>query len=167
MPSADACVRARAPRGPTGDRRARAAAPRPPPPDTAHDRPASPSPSERDPPCRRPPCKEDDSARTSGAKADPNAATEKDLTVAFLPKQVSNPYFTVADKGGEKALKQLGPTYKETGPNSATDTSGQVGYVTTLTQQQVDAMAVSAQDPGALCTALRQAMTCRATSVLD
>ncbi|GHJ42184.1 rhamnose ABC transporter substrate-binding protein [Streptomyces sp. TS71-3] len=97
-------------------------------------------------------------AAGSGAKADPNAATKKGLKVAFLPKQVNNPYFTVADKGGEKALGQLGSTYRETGPNSATDTSGQVSYVNTLTQQQVDAMAVSAQDPGALCTALKQAM---------
>lgn len=33
-----------------------------------------------------------------------------------------------------------------------------MSYVNTLTQQQVNAMAVSAQDPGALCTALKQAM---------
>jgi rhamnose transport system substrate-binding protein len=94
----------------------------------------------------------------SGAKADPNAPTRKDLKVAFLPKQVNNPYFTAADKGGEKALAELGSTYRETGPTSATDTAGQVSYVNTLTQQQVDAMAVSAQDAGALCTALKQAM---------
>lgn len=92
------------------------------------------------------------------AKADPNAATKKGLTVGFLPKQVNNPYFTSADKGGEAALKELGSSYKEVGPSSATDTAGQVSYVNTLTQQQVDAMAVSAQDPGALCTALKQAM---------
>ncbi|GAA4324949.1 rhamnose ABC transporter substrate-binding protein [Streptomyces venetus] len=97
------------------------------------------------------------SAATAG-KADPNAATKKGLTVGFLPKQVNNPYFTSADKGGEKALKELGSHYKEVGPSSATDTAGQVSYVNTLTQQQVDAMAVSAQDPGALCTALKQAM---------
>jgi len=97
-------------------------------------------------------------ASASAGKADPDAATKKGLTVGFLPKQVNNPYFTSADKGGEKALKELGSSYKEVGPNSATDTAGQVGYVNTLTQQQVDAMAVSAQDPGALCTALKQAM---------
>ncbi|MEU9227517.1 rhamnose ABC transporter substrate-binding protein [Streptomyces massasporeus] len=97
------------------------------------------------------------SAATAG-KADPNAATKKGLTVGFLPKQVNNPYFTSADKGGEKALKELGSSYKEVGPSSATDTAGQVSYVNTLTQQQVDAIAVSAQDPGALCTALKQAM---------
>ncbi|MGW1674369.1 rhamnose ABC transporter substrate-binding protein [Streptomyces sp. NPDC002324] len=98
------------------------------------------------------------SAAATG-KADPNAALKKGLTVGFLPKQVNNPYFTSADKGGEAALKELGSSYKEVGPSSATDTSGQVNYVNTLTQQQVDAMAVSAQDPGALCTALKQAMS--------
>ncbi|MDG4860374.1 rhamnose ABC transporter substrate-binding protein [Streptomyces sp. T-3] len=103
--------------------------------------------------------KDDEGGRkASNAKADPDAALKKGLTVAYLPKQVNNPYFTVADKGGEKALKELGSSFKEVGPNSATDTAGQVSYVNTLTQQQVDAMAVSAQDPGALCTALKQAM---------
>lgn len=103
--------------------------------------------------------KDDNAAAASAGKADPNAATKKGLTVGFLPKQVNNPYFTTADKGGEKALAELGSTYKEVGPSSATDTAGQVSYVNTLTQQRVNAMAVSAQDPGALCTALKQAMS--------
>ncbi|MFF1545576.1 rhamnose ABC transporter substrate-binding protein [Streptomyces sp. NPDC058291] len=98
-------------------------------------------------------------AAAAAGKADPNAATKKGLTVGFLPKQVNNPYFTSADKGGEAALRELGSSYKEVGPSSATDTSGQVSYVNTLTQQQVDGIAVSAQDPGALCTALKQAMS--------
>lgn len=94
----------------------------------------------------------------TAGKADPNAATKKGLTVGYLPKQVNNPYFTSADNGGKKVLEELGEKYKEVGPSSGTDTSGQVSYVNTLTQQQVNAMAVSAQDPGALCTALKQAM---------
>ncbi|MGA5086818.1 rhamnose ABC transporter substrate-binding protein [Streptomyces pseudogriseolus] len=102
--------------------------------------------------------KNEGGAAASAGKADPNAATKKGLTVGFLPKQVNNPYFTSADQGGEKAVRELGSTFKEVGPTSATDTAGQVSYVNTLTQQQVDAMAVSAQDPGALCTALQQAM---------
>ncbi|WP_371574072.1 rhamnose ABC transporter substrate-binding protein [Streptomyces sp. NBC_01314] len=103
--------------------------------------------------------KDDTATAAATGKADPNAELKKGLTVGFLPKQVNNPYFTSADKGGEAALKELGSSYKEVGPSSATDTSGQVNYVNTLTQQQVDAMAVSAQDPGALCTALKQAMS--------
>ncbi len=71
---------------------------------------------------------------------------------------MNNPYFTTADAAGKKALQELGSSYKEAGTSSGTDTSGQVSYVNTLTQQQVDAIAVSAQDPGALCTALKQAM---------
>ncbi|MBQ0826243.1 rhamnose ABC transporter substrate-binding protein [Streptomyces tagetis] len=104
--------------------------------------------------------KEDATAASAaaGGTADPDAALRKGLTVGFLPKQVNNPYFTTAGKGGEQALRELGSTYKEVGPSSATDTAGQVSYVNTLTQQRVDAMAVSAQDPGALCTALTQAM---------
>ncbi|MET7289922.1 rhamnose ABC transporter substrate-binding protein [Streptomyces sp. NPDC005573] len=101
---------------------------------------------------------DDTAARASHGKADPHAPVKKGLTVAFLPKQVNNPYFTVADQGGEQALKDLGSSFKEVGTNSATDTSGQVSYVNTLTQQRVDGIAVSAQDPGALCTALKQAM---------
>ncbi|MFE1191902.1 rhamnose ABC transporter substrate-binding protein [Streptomyces olivaceoviridis] len=103
--------------------------------------------------------KDDNAAAASAGKADPNAATKKGLTVGFLPKQVNNPYFTTADKGGEKAVAELGSTYKEVGPSSATDTAGQVSYVNTLTQQRVNAIAVSAQDPGALCTALKQAIS--------
>ena len=91
--------------------------------------------------------------------ANPNAATKTGLTVAFLPKQTNNPYFTIADGGGKQALTALGETYKEVGTASATDTAGQVSYVNTLTQQKVDGIALSAQDPGALCTALKQAMS--------
>lgn len=98
-----------------------------------------------------------DQAVTLGS-ADPKAPTKTDLTVAFLPKQVNNPYFTIADEGGQKALDGLRERYKEVGTSSGTDTAGQVSYVNTLTQQQVNAIAVSAQDPGALCTALKQAM---------
>jgi rhamnose transport system substrate-binding protein len=89
----------------------------------------------------------------------PNAAVKTGLTIAFLPKQTNNPYFTVADGGGQKALAALGETYKEVGTSSATDTAGQVSYVNTLTQQKVGGIVLSAQDPGALCTALKQAMS--------
>jgi len=104
----------------------------------------------------------DDSAAAGSnvvsGSANPNAATKTGLAVAFLPKQTNNPYFTIADNGGKQALQGLGETYKEVGTSSATDTAGQVSYVNTLTQQKVDGIALSAQDPGALCTALKQAM---------
>jgi rhamnose transport system substrate-binding protein len=91
--------------------------------------------------------------------ANPNASAKSGLTVAFLPKQVNNPYFTVADTGGKQALRALGDKYREVGTSSATDTAGQVSYVNSLTQQKVSAIALSAQDPGAPCTALKTAMS--------
>jgi rhamnose transport system substrate-binding protein len=97
------------------------------------------------------------SGASSSASADPSAAIKKGLTIAYLPKAVNNPYFTISDNGGKKAVEALGEKYKEVGTSSGTDTAGQVSYVNTLTQQQVAAIAVSAQDPGALCTALNQA----------
>jgi rhamnose transport system substrate-binding protein len=104
-----------------------------------------------------------DSSAKKGAgghgKANPSAHTKTGLTVGFLPKQTNNPYFTTSDTGGRQALEALGEKYKEVGTNSATDTAGQVNYVNTLTQQGVNAMAVSAQDPGALCPSLKQAMS--------
>ncbi|CAG7657696.1 Rhamnose transport system substrate-binding protein [Actinacidiphila bryophytorum] len=94
-----------------------------------------------------------DAAAAPTASVDPGAPLKKGLTVAFLPKNVNNPYFTTSDTGGKKAVEAAGSAYKEAGTSSAADTAGQVSYVNALTQQQVDAIAVSAQDPGALCTA--------------
>lgn len=94
----------------------------------------------------------------SGA-VNPNAPTKTGITVGFLPKQVNNPYFTVSDGGGKQALTAIGDQYTEVGTSSATDTAGQVNYVNTLVQQKVGAIALSAQDPGALCTALKSAMS--------
>ena len=98
-------------------------------------------------------------AAAPASSANASASTKKGLTVAFLPKQVNNPYFTTSDNGAKQVLDQLGETYKEVGTQSATDTAGQVSYVNTLTQQKVSAIAVSAQDPNALCTALKNAMS--------
>ncbi|MEU6853086.1 rhamnose ABC transporter substrate-binding protein [Actinacidiphila alni] len=97
------------------------------------------------------------SGSSAAASANPSAPIKKGLTIAYLPKQVNNPYFTISDNGGKKAVEALGEKYKEVGTSSGTDTAGQVSYVNTLTQQQASAIAVSAQDPGALCTALNQA----------
>jgi rhamnose transport system substrate-binding protein len=40
-------------------------------------------------------------------KADPNAPLKTGLKISFLPKQVNNPYFTVADGGGKDAVTEL------------------------------------------------------------
>ena len=76
--------------------------------------------------------------------------------MAFLPKQVNNPYFTVSDNGGKAAVAELKGDYKEVGPSEAS-ASSQVSYINTLTQQQTDVIVTSANDPNAICGALNQA----------
>ncbi|WP_415943024.1 rhamnose ABC transporter substrate-binding protein [Streptomyces sp. 067-1] len=100
----------------------------------------------------------DTATNAKNAEASPNAPIRTGLTVGFLPKQVNTPYFSVADKGGERAVEALGSTFREVGTDQGADASGQVSHINDLTAQEVDAIAVSALDPDALCDSLKQAM---------
>jgi rhamnose transport system substrate-binding protein len=86
--------------------------------------------------------------------ASPSAAA---LNIAFLPKQVNNPYFDVAAEGGKEAATELKGTFKQVGPSEATG-AAQVSFIQTLTQQHVSAIVVSADDPDAIAPALKQAI---------
>jgi rhamnose transport system substrate-binding protein len=97
------------------------------------------------------------SSSSSSTKSAPKNSSGK-LTIAFLPKQVNNPYFTVSDNGGKKAVEGLGDTFKRVGPSDAT-ASSQVSYINTLTTQKVSAIAISANDPNAVVPALQKAMS--------
>jgi rhamnose transport system substrate-binding protein len=109
---------------------------------------------------------EDDSSDSQGSvgEADPNAEIQEGLQISFLPKQVNNPYFTVADGGGERAVEELSGEYEEVGPSEAS-ASSQVSYINTLTQEGVDAIVTSANDPNAICGALNQARSAGAVVV--
>ncbi|MFE9749054.1 rhamnose ABC transporter substrate-binding protein [Saccharothrix saharensis] len=89
-------------------------------------------------------------------QANPDAPLTEGLDVAFLPKQVNNPYFTVADGGGKSAVEEFKGKYKEVGPSEAS-ASSQVSYINTLSQQQTDVIVTSANDPNAICGALNSA----------
>jgi rhamnose transport system substrate-binding protein len=104
------------------------------------------------------------SAPQATAKADPNAALKTGLKISFLPKQVNNPYFTVADGGGKAAIEELKGEYKEVGPSDA-NASSQVSYINTLSQQGSNVIVTSANDPNAICGALKQARTAGAKIV--
>ncbi|MBF8192095.1 rhamnose ABC transporter substrate-binding protein [Nonomuraea sp. K274] len=93
----------------------------------------------------------------SSAAANPNAPLKQGLKIAFLPKQVNNPYFTIADEGGITAAEEFGGEGKEVGPSDAS-ASSQVSYINTLTQQKQDAIVIAANDPNAVVPALKQAM---------
>ncbi|WP_067495348.1 rhamnose ABC transporter substrate-binding protein [Actinoplanes sp. TFC3] len=103
-----------------------------------------------------------DSASSSGggsqasAAADPNAKIEEGLKIAYLPKQLNNPYSDVETSGGKVAVGELKGEYKLVGPNDAS-ASSQVSYINTLIQQQQNVIVVAANDPNAVCPSLNQA----------
>jgi rhamnose transport system substrate-binding protein len=101
-------------------------------------------------------CGDDDDDSTAGGGGGGGGGEVQGANVAFLPKAINNPYFDVAAKGGEAAAKQLGGEFKQVGPSEAS-APAQVPFINTLTQQRVDAMAVSANDPNALVPALDRA----------
>lgn len=95
-------------------------------------------------------------APTAGASADPNAPIQEGLQIAFLPKQLNNPYSDIEAGGGEVAVGELKGEYKLVGPNDAS-ASSQVSYINTLIQQQQDVINIAANDPNAVCPSLNQA----------
>jgi rhamnose transport system substrate-binding protein len=104
-------------------------------------------------------CASDDDGGSSGGSgtgAGAAGSIKEGLKVAFLPKQVNNPYFTVSDNGGKAAVEEFKGEYKEVGPSDAS-ASSQVSYINTLSQQGTDVIVVSANDPNAICGALNQA----------
>ncbi|GIF01486.1 rhamnose ABC transporter substrate-binding protein [Paractinoplanes rishiriensis] len=92
----------------------------------------------------------------TGASADANAKLKEGLKIAYLPKQLNNPYSDVETSGGEVAVKELKGEYKKVGPNDAS-ASSQVSYINTLIQQQQDVIVIAANDPNAVCPSLNQA----------
>ena len=100
-----------------------------------------------------------DSGDTADDQTGPGGSgtIRSNLKVAFLPKQVNNPYFDTADnKGGKVAVAEFGGRYTETGPSEASP-SAQVSYINTLSQQGTDVIVVSANDKDAICGALNEA----------
>ena len=92
-------------------------------------------------------------ASDDGASAEGDATN---LSITFLPKNLGNAYFDTADQGGADAIAEFDGTYAEVGPATGSP-DGQVSYINTLTQQGVGAIAISANDPTALCDAIGEA----------
>src|SRR5438445_11364811 len=96
-------------------------------------------------------------AASGGSSGGGGASPAATLNIAFLPKAVNNPYFDVAASGGQEAASALSGQFKQVGPSEATG-AAQIPFIQTLTQQNVSAIVVSADDPDAIAPALKQAM---------
>jgi rhamnose transport system substrate-binding protein len=103
-------------------------------------------------------CSDEGTGGGGGGTPTAGAGTIREgLKIAFLPKQVNNPYFDTSDnKGGKVAVEEFKGTYSQTGPSEASP-SAQVSYINTLSQQQTDVIVVSANDKDAICGALNEA----------
>ncbi|WP_419993292.1 rhamnose ABC transporter substrate-binding protein [Streptomyces boninensis] len=101
--------------------------------------------------------KDDAKKEAAGEKANPDAPLKKGLKLAFLPKQINNPYEQIVDKAGIAASKEFDGQAKEVGPSDA-KASSQVSYINTLIQQKQDAILIAANDPNAVCGPLKTAM---------
>ncbi|HEV7628553.1 MAG TPA: substrate-binding domain-containing protein, partial [Streptomyces sp.] len=94
--------------------------------------------------------KDDAKDKAQNTKADPDAPLKKGLKLAFLPKQINNPYEKIVDDAGIAAAKDFDGKAKEVGPSDA-KASSQVSYINTLVQQRQDAILIAANDPNAVC----------------
>ena len=93
---------------------------------------------------------------SSGSGGSTGGGGSKNYAITFLPKNLGNAYFDTSDAGGKKAITEFKGTYAEVGPATAAP-DAQVSYINTLTQKQVGAIVLSADDQKAPCSAINQA----------
>jgi rhamnose transport system substrate-binding protein len=98
---------------------------------------------------------------SSSSGSSSSGALKKGLKVYVIPKNLGNPYFTLADSvktgGALAALGTLGETGTETSGTAATPAS-QIPAIQAAITKGANALIVSATDPSALCPTLKSAM---------
>ena len=95
-------------------------------------------------------------AETPGDSGGGAGGGDDSISIAFLPKQLNNPYTDVVLGGGESGTEELGGEYSVVGPLEAS-ASSQVSFINTLTQQATDVIVIAANDPDAVGPALTEA----------
>lgn len=96
------------------------------------------------------------SGGASGSNGSGSGAIKKGLKVYYIPKDTQNPYEVLADKGGQKALSELGGTV--TVSSGTTDTAAaQLPSIQAAIQAHANAIVIAANDPSALCPSLNRA----------
>jgi rhamnose transport system substrate-binding protein len=98
------------------------------------------------------------SAAVAAALVAAPAQAQDTVRIALVPKALGIGFFEAAAKGAEEAAKELGNVeIIFTGPTDTT-AEGQIEVINSLIAQNVDAIAVSANDTDALVPALKKAM---------
>ena len=98
------------------------------------------------------------SSSNSGGSGSSGAAStpKKGLKVYYIPKDTQNAYEVLADKGGQKALTELGGTVTVSSGTSDT-AAAQLPSIQAAIQAKADAIVIAANDPSALCPSLNRA----------
>src|ERR1700736_1711958 len=89
---------------------------------------------------------------------------KKDVKLAFVPKNINNPYNVIETGGSMEACKEMGAEGKVVGPSDPS-ASSQVSYINTLITQRESAIVLAANDPNALIPYLKRAMAQKITVV--
>lgn len=85
------------------------------------------------------------------------SCAEEPVTVGFLPKLDTDPYFQVAGEGAAEAQAEIGGKVIQSAPSQAT-AEAQIEFINNLVAQNVDVIAISGNDANAVAPALKRAM---------
>ncbi|NLD59544.1 MAG: rhamnose ABC transporter substrate-binding protein [Clostridiales bacterium] len=85
------------------------------------------------------------------------AMAEETITLGVVYKQTGNPFFEAAVRGFEEAQKELGFEFIHNGPADSSN-EGQIQIIEGYIQQEVDAIAISANDASGVVSVLQTAM---------
>lgn len=81
---------------------------------------------------------------------------KESVTVGFLPKLDTDPYFKAAQTGAEEAAAEIGGKVIQVAPSQGT-AEAQIEFINSLVSQQVGVIAISANDANAVAPALKRA----------
>ena len=100
----------------------------------------------------------EEAAATAAAAEEAAApAAEGGSTYVLVPKNLGNPYFDAANTGAQEAAGELGVTVLYQGSSTA-DATEQIQLINSLIAQQVQGLAISANDADALVPTGQEAM---------
>ena len=93
---------------------------------------------------------------TNAGSDDSGGDSAEGSTIAFLPKQLNNPYTDVVLGGGEDGAKEAGFTSQVLGPLEAS-ASAQIPFIEQATQEGTNVIVIAANDPDAVGPSLQAA----------
>ncbi|GAB2845824.1 rhamnose ABC transporter substrate-binding protein [Microbacterium insulae] len=92
----------------------------------------------------------------SGGDGGGESEAPADAAITFIPKNLNNPYITLELSGAKEAAEELGYTYAEAAPLDA-GADSQIPFIQTEVQNGTNIVAVSPNDPDAVCPAMEDA----------